>query len=145
MGCCVDLGMSRYLLLLLLIGLVWGQNYNPETGEVIQPRYDPQTGRIINDIINIDGKEFFGEYIKQENQFIYFHLIGELRESKIERTKKIKYIRLSDGTVVDLPPETDVGFQNNNNHVNELKTSKRSLADYGLLGTLKRLLFIRKH
>ena len=36
------------------------------------------------------------------------------------------------------------GFQNNNNHVNELKTSKRSisnqLADYGLLGTLKRLL-----
>jgi len=48
--------------------------------------------------------------------------------------------------VVDLPPETDVGFQNNNNHVNELKTSKRSisnqLADYGLLGTLKRLLNI---
>jgi len=91
-------------------------------------------------------KEFFGEYIKQENQFIYFHLIGELRESKIERTKKIKYIRLSDGTVVDLPPETDVGSQNNNNHVNELKTSKRSisnqLADYGLLGTLKRLLNI---
>ncbi len=69
-----------------------------------------------------------------------------MRESKIERTKKIKYIRLSDGTVVDLPPETDVGFQNNNNHVNELKTSKRSisnqLADYGLLGTLKRLLNI---
>ena len=40
--------------------------------------------------INIDGKEFFGEYIKQENQFIYFHLIGELRESKIERTKNIE-------------------------------------------------------
>ena len=138
--------MIRYISLLLFIGLAWGQNYNPETGEVIQTQYDPQTGRIINDIINIDGKEFFGEYIKQENQFIYFHLIGELRESKIERTKKIKYIRLSDGTVVDLPPETDVDFQNNNNHVNELKTSKRSisnqLADYGLLGTLKRLLNI---
>ena len=138
--------MSRYITLLLFIGLAWGQYYNPETGKVIQTRYDPQTGRIINDIINIDGKEFFGEYVKQENQFIYFHLIGESRKSKIERTKKIKYIRLSDGTLVNLPSETDVDSQNINNHVNELKTSRRSisnqLADYGLLGTLKRLLNI---
>ena len=36
-------------LLLLFIGLAWGQEYDPETGEVVNKQYDPETGELIKD------------------------------------------------------------------------------------------------
>ena len=41
--------MRRYISLLLFIGLAWGQEYDPETGEVIIKQYDPETGELIKD------------------------------------------------------------------------------------------------
>ena len=41
--------MHRYLSLLLFIGLAWGQEYDPETGEVVIKQYDPETGELIKD------------------------------------------------------------------------------------------------
>ena len=41
--------MGRYITLLLFIGLVWGQEYDPETGEVVIKQYDPETGELIKD------------------------------------------------------------------------------------------------
>jgi len=41
--------MIRYLPLLLFIGLAWGQEYDPETGEVVIKQYDPETGELIKD------------------------------------------------------------------------------------------------
>ena len=41
--------MVRYISLLLFIGLAWGQEYDPETGEVVKKQYDPETGELIKD------------------------------------------------------------------------------------------------
>ena len=41
--------MRRYISLLLFIGLAWGQEYDPETGEVVKKQYDPETGELIKD------------------------------------------------------------------------------------------------
>jgi hypothetical protein len=41
--------MTRIFTILLFIGLVWGQEYDPETGEVIIKQYDPETGELIKD------------------------------------------------------------------------------------------------
>ena len=39
--------MRRYITLLLFIGLAWGQEYDPETGEVVKKQYVPETGELI--------------------------------------------------------------------------------------------------
>jgi len=39
--------MGRYITLLLFIGLAWGQEYDPETGEVVKKQYDPETGEVV--------------------------------------------------------------------------------------------------
>ena len=41
--------MRRYITLLLFIGLAWGQEYDPETGKVVNKQYDPETGELIKD------------------------------------------------------------------------------------------------
>ena len=41
--------MIRYISLLLFIGLAWGQEYDPETGEVVKKQYDPETRKLIKD------------------------------------------------------------------------------------------------
>jgi len=57
------LGMRRYISLLLFIGLAWGQEYDPETGEVVKKQYDPETGEVI--IKQYDPET--GELIKDQN------------------------------------------------------------------------------
>ena len=55
--------MRKYISLLLFIGLAWGQEYNPETGEVIKKQYDPETGEVVK-------KQYApetGEVIKDQN------------------------------------------------------------------------------
>ena len=39
--------MHRYITLLLFIGLTWGQEYDPETGDVVKKQYDPETGEVV--------------------------------------------------------------------------------------------------
>jgi hypothetical protein len=39
--------MGRFISLLLFIGLAWGQEYDPKTGEVVKKQYDPETGEFI--------------------------------------------------------------------------------------------------
>ena len=41
--------MRRYISLLLFIWLAWGQEYDPETGDVVKKQYDPETGELIKD------------------------------------------------------------------------------------------------
>ena len=55
--------MHRYLSLLLFIGLTWGQEYDPETGEVVIKQYDPETGEVV--IKQYDPET--GELIKDQN------------------------------------------------------------------------------
>ena len=55
--------MRRYISLLLLIGLAWGQEYDPETGEVVKKQYDPETGEVV--IKQYDPET--GELIKDQN------------------------------------------------------------------------------
>ena len=40
--------MHKYLSLLLFIGLTWGQEYDPETGDVVKKQYDPDEIEIWN-------------------------------------------------------------------------------------------------
>ena len=40
--------MRRYISLLLFIGLAWGQEYDPETGDVVKKQYDPDEIEIWN-------------------------------------------------------------------------------------------------
>ena len=55
--------MRRYISLLLFIGLAWGQEYDPETGEVVKKQYDPETGEVI---INQYDPET-GELVKDQS------------------------------------------------------------------------------
>ena len=55
--------MRRYISLLLFIGLAWGQEYDPETGDVVKKQYDPETGEVV--IKQYDPET--GELIKDQN------------------------------------------------------------------------------
>ena len=54
---------KKILSLLLFIGLAWGQEYDPETGEVVIKQYDPETGEVV--IKQYDPET--GELIKDQN------------------------------------------------------------------------------
>ena len=41
--------MRRYLTILVLLRLVWGQEYDPQTGEVVKKQYNPETGQILKE------------------------------------------------------------------------------------------------
>ncbi len=58
--------MVRYILLLLFIGLAWGQEYDPETGEVVKKQYVPETWELIKnqndpETENVVKKQFVPE------------------------------------------------------------------------------------
>ena len=55
--------MGRYITLLLFIGMMFGQEYDPETGEVVKKQYDPETGEVV--IKQYDPET--GELIKDQN------------------------------------------------------------------------------
>ena len=73
--------MIRYITLILFIGLVWGQEYDPETGEVVKKQYEPETRELIKDqndtdeidkLVLKDGTTYFGEFSKIEGKIVYF-------------------------------------------------------------------------
>ena len=45
----------KYLLMLLFIGLMWGQEYDPETGEILEKLYNPDTGELIKKKSSLDS------------------------------------------------------------------------------------------
>ena len=49
--------MGRYISLLLFIGVAWGQEYDPKTGEGVKKQYDPETGEVIEEVILSDDTE----------------------------------------------------------------------------------------
>jgi len=55
--------MGRYITLLLFIGMMFGQEYDPETGEVVKKLYHPETGEVV--IKQYDPET--GELIKDQN------------------------------------------------------------------------------
>ena len=56
----------KYLLMLLFIGLMWGQEYDPESGEILLKNYNPNTGQkiILNDSLKVLAKKTAINYIK---------------------------------------------------------------------------------
>ena len=55
--------MRRCISLLFFIGLAWGQEYDPETGEVVIKQYDPETGEVVKKQYDPET----GELIKDQN------------------------------------------------------------------------------
>tara|TARA_B100000886_G_scaffold328133_1_gene276236 strand:+ start:1730 stop:2347 length:618 start_codon:yes stop_codon:yes gene_type:complete len=45
----------KYFLMLLFIGLMWGQEYDTMTGEPLKRLYNPETGELIEDKIPLDS------------------------------------------------------------------------------------------
>ena len=66
--------MVRYITLLLFIGLVWGQEYDPETGELIKDQnypdslVSPSHPKVNSDLKNISIKHLTKEQKKKYNQ-----------------------------------------------------------------------------
>ena len=56
----------KYLLMLLYIGLMWGQDYDPESGEIVLKSYNPNTGQkdILNDSLKAIAANTVVNYIK---------------------------------------------------------------------------------
>ena len=77
MGCCVDLDMRRYIVLLLITGIVWAQTD-------------------FDKLILKDGTTFFGEYSKIEGEIVYFKPQDTFAFQQVP-VKLIKQLQLKDG------------------------------------------------
>ena len=56
----------KYLLMLLYIGLIWVQNYDPKSGEIVLKSYNPNTGQkdTLNDSLKAIATNTIANYIK---------------------------------------------------------------------------------
>ena len=110
--------MRRHITLLLFIGLAWGQEYDPETGEVVIKQYDPETGELIKDQnypdslvspshpkVNSDLKNISISHLTKEQKEKYDHnRIGygtahcKLSKSEMGRFIIQKYYKCSNST-----------------------------------------------
>ncbi len=79
MGCCVDLDMRRYILLLLFIGLAWGQ-------------------ADLDKLVVKDGTTYLGEYSKTEGKIVFFKPQGAFTFQPIS-VKLIRRLELKDGQI----------------------------------------------
>ena len=88
--------MKRFLHLLMLTGLLFGQDikYDPDTGEPITPqevKYDPDTGEPITpqvygakgqDVLNLkSGESYGGTFFRKVDEDIVFKVEGEKRST----------------------------------------------------------------
>ena len=55
--------MINRITLLLFIGLTWGQEYDPETGDVVKKQYDPETGEVVKKQYDPDEIEIWNKKI----------------------------------------------------------------------------------
>ena len=79
-GWWVDLGMRRYIVLLLITGTVWAQ-----------------TG--LNKLVLKNGNEYLGEYLRTEKNIIYFKPQDAL-STQPASVKLIQELKLKDGTIL---------------------------------------------
>jgi len=71
--------MINRITLLLFIGLAWGQEYNPETGEVVKKQYDPETGELIKNQNDTDAGEIWNKRIPAS---LYLEKLSKEKEQK---------------------------------------------------------------
>ena len=55
--------LIKHITLLLFIGLTWGQEYDPETGDVVKKQYDPETGEVVKKQYDPDEIEIWNKKI----------------------------------------------------------------------------------
>ena len=78
--------MTKYLTLLLFIGLVWGQNISE-----IDSDFDK--------LVSKGGKIFLGEYSRIENSVVYFKTTNAMASQGVP-LNKIQILQLKDGTTI---------------------------------------------
>ena len=97
--------MIRYITLILFIGLVWGQEYDPEAGDVVKKQYEPETRELIKDqndtdeidkLVLKDLTTYLGEYSKTEGDRVYFRPQDALGFQSVP-VELIKQLQLKDG------------------------------------------------
>jgi len=76
----VDLGMSRYIVLLLITGIVWAQTD-------------------LDKLVLKDGTTYYGEYSKTEGRKVYFKPQGAFAFQPVS-VKLIKQLQLKDGQII---------------------------------------------
>ena len=77
MGCCVDLDMRRYIVLLLITGIVWAQTD-------------------LDKLVLKDGTTYLGEYSKTEGKIVFFKPQGAFTFQPIP-VKRIRRLELKEG------------------------------------------------
>ena len=81
--------MRRYIVLLLITGIVWAQT-----------NYDK--------LVLKNGKEYLGEYVKTEKEKVYFNSNEEYVFSLVRHKRKVQTLQLKDGTfVINNPPRSE--------------------------------------
>ena len=73
--------MRRYIVLLLITGIVWAQT-----------DYDK--------LVLKNGKEYLGEYVKTEKDKVYFNSNEEYVFPLVRHKRKVQTLQLKDGTFV---------------------------------------------
>ena len=81
--------MRRYIVLLLITGIVWAQT-----------DYDK--------LVLKNGKEYLGEYVKTEKEKVYFNSHKEYVFPLVRHKRKVQTLQLKDGTfVINNPPRSE--------------------------------------
>ena len=81
--------MRRYIVLLLITGIVWAQT-----------DYDK--------LVLKNGKEYLGEYVKTEKDKVYFNSNEEYVFPLVRHKRKVQTLQLKDGTfVINNPPRSE--------------------------------------
>ena len=81
--------MGRYIVLLLITGIVWAQT-----------DYDK--------LVLKNGKEYLGEYVKTEKEKVYFNSHKEYVFPLVRHKRKVQTLQLKDGTfVINNPPRSE--------------------------------------
>jgi len=90
-GWCVDLDMRRYIVLLLITGIVWAQTDFYD--------YDLPYDEYFGELVLKDGTTYLGEYSKTEEEIVYFKPQDALAFQPVP-VKLIQTLKLKDGTVL---------------------------------------------
>ena len=89
--------MIRYISLLLLIGLAWGQEYDPETGDVVKKQYEPETRELIKDQNDTDEIDIWNKKISPS---LYLEKLLKEKEQKSRYSKMLPITLIGCGVMV---------------------------------------------
>ena len=105
MGCWVDLGMRRYIVLLLITGIVWAQ-------------ID------FDKLVLKDGTTYLGEYSKTEGKIVYFKPQDAFGFQPVP-VKLIKQLQLKDGQILILDGKDILAYE----EYQKLSTKEKGIYD----------------